>query len=269
MSDPTDADFSLLLWALSLFVAGLAWHLSNGWLRIAQRGPRMRSQWRALALSAAALGLGLNAALLLGLQAQPMAFPLGFHALGAAGLVVVSVLLCLPVVALPAVDTPLAWRLLLSGALLAVLALGLQVGWVHAAGFRPGVLWRPEVLAAAAMLLLVGLVMARWMAFSAACEATPRRLAWRLAAAVLGALTLLAGQELVSVAAGVGAQRGSLYDRQLHGTVLSLICGVLVPLVMAAMALDLWLRRQQRPRRGEAGLQPKKRRKRRHRIRTL
>jgi hypothetical protein len=267
MTDPSDADFSLLLWTLALFVAGLAWHLSNGWLRLMQPGATLRSQWRALALSAAALGGGLNAALVLGLQAQPLAFPLGFHALGALGLVFGSLLLCLPVVALPAAAT--AWRLVLSGVVLAILALGLQAGWVLAAGFRPGVLWRREVLAAAALVLLVGLVLARWMAFSAACEASPRRLAWRLAAAVLGAFTLMAGQELVSVAAGVSAQRGSLFQHQLHGTVLSLVCGVLVPLVMGAMALDLWLRRRQRPRRGEAGLQPKKRRKRRHRIRTL
>lgn len=268
MSDPSDADFSLLLWALGLFVAGLAWHLSNGWLRMAQSGPTLRSQWRALALAVAALGIGINAALLLGLQAQPMAFALGFHALGALGLVLGSLLLCLPVVALPAAGTSL-WRLLLSGAVLAVLALGLQAGWVLAAGFRPGVLWRRELLLAAAVVLLAGLMLARWMAFSPAVEASPRRLAWRLAAAVLGAVAVMVGQELVSMAAGLSAQRGSLYERQLHGTVLSLVCGVLVPLVMAAMVLDLWLRRQQRPRRGEAGLQPKKRRKRRQRMRTL
>jgi hypothetical protein len=268
MSETSDADFSMLLWALGLLVAGLAWHLSNGWLRIAQRGPTLRSQWRALALAAASLGLGLNAALVLGLEAQPLAFPLGFHALGGLGLVLGGLLMCVPVVVLPAVPTP-HWRLLLSGALMAVVALGLQAGWVLAAGFRPGVLWRREVLAAAALVLLVGLMLARWMAFSAATEAGPRRVAWRLAAAVLGGLTLMAGQQLVCVAAGLGAQRGSLYEGQLHGTVLGLVCGVLVPLVMAAMVLDLWLRRQQRPRRGEAGLQHKKRRKRRQRLRTL
>jgi hypothetical protein len=268
MSDTSDADFSLLLWALGLFVAGLAWHLSNGWLRIAQRGPTLRSQWRALALSVLSLGVGLNAALVLGLESQPLTFPLGFQTVVGLGLVLGGLLLCAPVVALPAAASSHG-RLLLSGALMAVVALGLQVGWVLAAGFRPGVLWRREVLAAAAVLLLVGLMLARWMAFSAATEASPRRVAWRLAAALLGAVTLMGGQLLVCVAAGLSAQRGSLYDGQLHGAVLSLVCGVLVPLVMAAMALDLWLRRQQRPRRGEAGLQLKKRRKRRHRMRTL
>ena len=268
MSDPGDTDFSLLLWTLGLLVAGLGWHLSNGWLRQAQPVLDLRGQWRALSLSAVALGVGLNAAVLLGLQAQPMAFVLGFHALGALGLVLASPLLCLPVVALPAATTT-AWRPLLSGALLAVMALLLQVGWVHAAGFRPGVLWRSEVLGAAALALLVGLMLARWMAFSAACEASPQRLAWRLAAVVLGAVTLMAGLELVAVAAGLDAQRGSLHERQLHGTVVSVVGGVLVPLLMAAMALDLWLRRQQRPRRGEAGLEPRQRRKRRQRMRTL
>ena len=268
MDDLNPADFSLLLWTLSLLVAGLCWHLSNGWLRMAQRGPNLRSQGRALALSAAALGTGLNAATVLGLTAQPLAFPVGFNALGGLGLVLGASLLCLPVVALPAGATR-PWRLLLSGALLAAVALGLQAGWVLAAGFRPGVLWRTEVLAAAATVLLVGLMMARWMAFSDVTEASPQHVAWRLAAAVLGAFTVMAGQQLVCVAAGLSAQRGSLFENQLHGTVLGLVCGVLVPLVMAAMGLDLWLRRQQRPRRGEAGLQPTKRHKRRQRMRTL
>lgn len=268
MSDPSDADFSILLWTLGLLVAGLAWHLSNGWLRMAQRETTLRSRWPALALSAGALGVGLNAALVLGLQAQPMPFGVGFHALGAAGLVLGAVLWCLPVVALPAA-APSLWRLLLSGALLAALALALQAGWVMTAGFRPGVVWQPQLLAAAAVVLLTGLLLARWMAFSEAAEASTRRVAWRLAAAVLASVTLMVGEELVSLAAGVGAQRGSLYEHQLPGTVLSLVCGVLVPLVMGAMVLDLWLRRQQQPRRGEAGLQPKKRRKRRQRLRTL
>lgn len=268
MTESSDTDFSLLLWTLGLLVAGLAWHLSNGWLRLAQRGPALLDQWRALALSAAALGIGINAAVVLGLTAEPLAFSVGFHALGALGLALGAVLLCLPVVALPAAATR-PWRLLLSGALLGAVALALQAAWVLAAGFRPGVVWRHEVLAAAAMVLLVGLTMARWMAFSEVTESSPRRLAWRLAAAVLGAVTLMAGQQLMHVAAGLSAQRGSLFDGQLHGTVLVLVCGVLVPLVMAAMALDLWLRRQQRPRRGEAGLAPRKRRKRRQRMRTL
>ena len=174
MTDPSNADFSLLLWTLALFVAGLAWHLSNGWLRLMHPGVTWRTQWRALALSAGALGLGLNAAMVLGLQAQPLAFALGFHRLGALGLVFASLLVCLPVVALPVVTTP--WRLVLSGAVLAMLALGLQAGWVLAAGFRPGVLWRPEVLAAAALVLLVGLVLARWMAFQP--PARPAHGAW-------------------------------------------------------------------------------------------
>ena len=268
MSDPSDADFSLLLWTLALLVAGLSWHLSNSWVRLAQRGPTLRSQWPALAQGAAALGLGLNAALVLGLQAQPLAFALGFHAFGALGLLLAALLVGAAVVALPAAGTQ-AWRLVASGVLMALLALGLQMGWVLAAGFRPGVLWRMGPLAAAGVVLAVGLVLARWMAFSAACEASPRRLAWRLGAAVLGAFALLGGQALVSMAAGLDAQRGSLFERQLHGTVLSLVCGVLVPLVMGALALDLWVRASQRPRRSESGLQPRPRRRKRRRMRTL
>lgn len=267
MTDPIDTDFSPLLWTLGLLVAGLAWHLSNGWLRVAQRGPTLCAQWPALLLAGGTLGLGLNAALVLGLQAQPMGFALGFMGLGSAGLLLLGWAGCAPVVMLPASGTR-AWQLLLSGASLAVLALALQVGWVLAAGFRPGVVWRHEVLAGAGVVQAMGLMLARWLAFSAASEASPRRAAWRGAGALLGGATVMAGLQLVVLAAGLDAQNGSLYEHQLPGTVLSVVAGVLVPLVMGAMVLDLWLRRLQRPRRGEAELQPRRRRKRR-RMRTL
>ena len=171
MSDPSDADFSLLLWTLALLVAGLSWHLSNSWVRLAQRGPTLRSQWPALAQGAAALGLGLNAALVLGLQAQPLAFALGFHAFGALGLLLAALLVGAAVVALPAAGTQ-AWRLVASGVLMALLALGLQMGWVLAAGFRPGVLWRMGPLAAAGVVLAVGLLVSLFQAITQINEAT-------------------------------------------------------------------------------------------------
>lgn len=266
MTEPSPADFSLLLWVLALLVAGLAWHLSNTWIRLAQKGPTLRSQWPELARAAASLGLGLNAALVLGLQAQPLAFALGFHAFAALGLVVSAFALAALVVALPAGANG-TWRLLASGALMAGLSLGLQMGWVMAAGFKPGVLWRPVPLAAAGVLLVTGLAMARWLAFSAPCEASPRRQVWRLGAALLGALTLLGGQVLVSIAAGLGAQRGSMFELHLHGLLLSLVCGVLVPLIMGALSLDLWV--QARQRRSDAALHPRRRYRKRRRMRTL
>lgn len=262
-----DTDFSLLLWLLATLVAALAVHLSQGWVRWAQRGPGLRQQWRALLLAAGVLGAGLTSATVLCMQAQPLPFPVGYRALAALGLWLGATLVCLPLVALPA-RVQRGWVLLGVGALLALLALGLQAGWVWAAGMRPGVLWRHELVAAAAVLLIIGLALAQWLAQAAAIQASERRMVWRMAAALLAALTLMAGQQVMTAAAALSTQRGSLFHDQLAGTVLSLVCGVLVPLVLATMALDLWLRKKQ-THRGEGGVYPHQRRKRRQRIRTL
>ncbi len=266
--DSFDADFSLLLWLLATLVAGLAVHLSQGWVRWAQRGPTLRRQWRAVLTAAGVLGAGLTSATVLCMQAQALPFPVGYSALPALGLWLGATLACVPLVALPA-RVQRTWALLGVGALLAVLALGLQAGWVWAAGFRPGVLWRRDFVAAAAVLLIIGMALAQWLAQATAIQASDRRMAWRMAAALLAALTLMAGQQVMTAAAALGTQRGSLFHDQLAGTVLSLVCGVLVPLVLATMALDLWLRRQHSHHSGEGEFDPQKRRKRRHRMRTL
>lgn len=277
MNDPADIQFSLLLWSLAITVAGLGWHLSNGWVRLSNAsvpltGRPWRERWQArlfvLSVAGGALGLGLNAALVLALEAQPLAFALRFNP-PLVGALMLAGLLGGALVVAPSLGAAPMWRLLLSGALLAALAVGLHAGWLRAAGFRPGVVWRTDALMAAAAVLGLGLMLARWLAFSAAVEASPRHVLWRLAAALLAALTLMAGQQAVLLAAGLEAQKASVGSGPLSGAVLSLVCGVLVPLVMAAMALDLWLRRQLRPRRGESGLQLQKRRKRRQRLRTL
>jgi hypothetical protein len=265
--ESSDTEFSMLLSALGAAVAAVAVFLAQGWVRVAQRSPALLRAWPALLMAAAALAAGLTSALVLGMQAQAMAYPVGYR-WWAAVLVPAAVLASLPVVMLVA-GSARAGVLAASGALLALVALGLQAGWVWAAGFRPGVLWRVELVAAAAVLLIVGLVMAQWMAYSAASQDSPRRTVWRLGAGLLTALTLMAGQQVMTVAAGLSAQNGSLYSGQLSGAVLSLLCGVLVPLVLVALTLDLWLRHQQRRRRGGGDFNPAKRRKRRHKMRTL
>lgn len=268
MSDSSSSEFSLLLWTLGVLVAALALHLSNGWVRMAQRGPTLRAQWPAVAMAGAALGLGLNAALVLGMQAQPLSFVVGYAWGPALLLWGLGLVVCLPVVALP-LAVRAAWALPASGVLLALLVLALDAGWVWAAGFRPGVIWRRDLLGAAAAVLLLLLPLARWLSFCAMGEDSPRRTVWRFVGVALAAVGVMAGEELLALAAGLGAQVGTIHQRQIPGTVLSLLAGVLLPLLMGAASLDLWLRRHQRRKRGAGDFQPMKRRKRRQRIRTL
>ncbi len=266
------AEFSVVMWALGGLVAALAVHLGQGWVRMAQRGASLRHEWRALLLASAVLALGLSSALELGLQAQPLAFPVGYRWLAVALLLPAAVLACAPAVVAVVLGGQGAWSnavLAGSGALLAAAALALQAGWVWAAGFRPGVLWRVELVAAAAVLVAVGFAVAQWLGHAPVFQASRRRVLWRIGAAVLAALTLMAGQQLMALAAGLQTQGASSYNGELPGTVLSLVCGVVVPLLLVAMILDLWLRRHQRRQRGHGDFNPGQRRKRRHKVRTL
>lgn len=264
----SDTEFSALLWVLGAVVAALAVHLGQGWVRMAQRGSTLRQEWRALLLAAAVLGLGVTSAIELGMQAQALLFPVGYGWLAMALLLPAAVLACAPA-AVAAVFGARPVALFASGALLAMATLALQAGWVWAAGFRPGVLWRVELVGAAAVLAVVGLALAQWIAFSPLFHLSPRRRLWRIAAAVLAALTLMAGQQLMSMAAGLDTQAASSHNGELPGTVMSLVCGVVVPLALVALTLDLWLRRHQRRHRGHGNFNPAQRRKRRHKMRTL
>lgn len=264
----SETEFSLLLWALGVFVAALAMHLGQSWVRRAQRGESLRHEWRGLLLAATVLGLGLTSAVELGMQAQALSFPVGYGWLAVAALLPAAVLACAPAVLAAAYSARTA-VLFGSGALLALAVLALQAGWVWAAGFRPGVLWRVEFVAAAAVLATVGLGLAQWMALAPVFQSSPRRSMWRIAAAALAALALMAGLQLMSLAAGLHTQGASSHSGELPGTMMSLVCGVIVPLALVALMLDLWLRRHQHRQRGHGNFNPTHRRKRRHKIRTL
>lgn len=267
-----EAEFSIFMWALGGLVAGLAVHLGQGWVRMAQRDASLRQAWRALLLASVVLGLGLSAALELGMHALPLAFPVGYRWLSVALLLPGALLACAPAVvavALGGQGASARLALLASGALLAAATLALQAGWVWAAGFRPGALWRGELVAAAAVLATVGLALAQWMGHGDAFQDSRRRALWRVGAAALAALTVMACQQLMALAAGLQAQAASSYTGELQGMALSLVSGVVMPLLLLALILDLWLRRHQRRQHGHGDFNPGQRRKRRHKVRTL
>ncbi len=268
MSDalqPTDS--SLLLWLLVAAVAMLAAHVAQGWVSIAQGKPGLRQQWPALLAAGTSLGTGLCAAVLLAVSAQGLLFAIGYRPLPAAGLWLSAMLGCTLLAGLLAATTR-AWMLLIGGMLLALLAAGVHFGWLWAAGFRPGIVWRREFMAAAVILMMVGVSAATWLSFSDILKDSERRTLWRAGAAALLGLSLAGGQELMIHAAGLRFQQGSIYEQVLPGIVLSLVAGVLVPLLLTVMAIDLVLRRPTRSRRSHT-FNPQRRRKRRHRVRTL
>jgi len=265
------SESSLLLWMLAAAVGVLATYVALGWVREAQRKPLLRDHWPAVLLSAAALGTGICSAMVLALSAEALVFPLGYP-LGRVFLLWGAAMVgCVPACYL-LVRSQRVLAIMGAGVLLAALAASVQMGWVWAVGFRPGVIWRMEFVAAAAVFLVMGFTAATWVSFSQAAREGRRRQLWRLGGAALLGLTLMAGQEILMAGAGLLAQVGSVYQREVPAALLCLAGGVVVPLVLSVMALDLELRRRARHRRGRDGsstLQLQKRRKKRHRVRSI
>ena len=269
---------SLLLWALAAAVAVLAAHVFLGWLREAQQRPALRASWLALLLAALTFGTGVCAAVALSISASPLGFSLGYRLLAVPALWLGAVVATL----LPAwwlMRRQNLWSFMGGGLLLGAGACVVTAGWLTAIGFRPGIYWRLPLVGGAAGLLVLGSMAALWVAFGGS-ETRRKAALWRIGAAVLLGMSLIGGQELLMAGAGLQAQVGSVFKDEVPSAVLALAGGVLAPLVMAVMALDLEMRRNldKRGGRSSSGSKgyggyssgvPTKRRRRKHRIRPL
>jgi len=263
-------DSSLLLWAMAAVVMMLATHLFVAWIRRAQGNQSWRQNVGPVLLAGGALGLGMTSAMVLAMSAEALSFPLGYRWLAVPVLALAPPLMCLPA----------AWWLVKrqnwlalvgAGLLLALVALAVQVGWILAAGLRPGIRWNFVLLGAAGALQFLGFVAALWLAYSDASSDGARKTLWRVGAAALLTITLLTGQEVVVSAIGLLSQVGSIYQREASSTWLCLVAGALVPTLMAVMSLDVFLRTsgERRRRHGTVELNMPKRRKRRRKYRAL
>lgn len=244
----TSVESSLLMWALAALIVGMGAHVLLGWMRQAQE----ELEWdfgrvRQVALGSAAFGTALSVAIPLGLAGEALGFPLGYNAAFAAGLwlaaiVLVALLALVPVWREEAVSAAGA------GVLLGLAITALQVGWMLAVGFRPGVQWQKAFVTAAALVSAAGTGTAMAIAFPYGERARSYSYSWRVAAAGLIALSFLAGFALVLYAAELPTQIGSVYRHELPGGAISLIGGGLLPIVLLLLVMDLETRRRQRRR---------------------
>ncbi len=265
-SAPNPTDSSLLLWLVAAVVAMLGAHVALRWALLARRARPLWRQWPALLAAGTAFGMALTSAMLLATAAQGLMFPIGYQPLWVVGLWLGTWLACIPLfVALAASDR--WWVVVPVAVLLAGVAVGQQLGWLTAAGFRPGIVWRPTPLAAGVLLEVIGLAAAAWIVFTPVARDSQRRRWWMLGAAVMAGLSVAGGQELLSVAAGLEYQVDSIYRNRVPNSVLCLVAGVLAPLGLVLASVDLMLRAPLRS--GTSGDGTRRRRKRRHRIRAL
>jgi NO-binding membrane sensor protein with MHYT domain len=254
----------LLLWALAAIVAGLAGYVGLGWLQRAQRSVGLQQVWPGLLIAGFTLGSGICGSSVLMLAGEPLNFALGFDGWLAAALWV-GAMAGSTLVAFLLTRGGQWWAVIGSALIFAAVICAVQYGWIAAVGFRPGLKWRSEIVSGAVMVVMVAACIALWVAFSDSDERSRSRSRWRIGAAVVLALGLVAGQEVMNMASGLLKQKGSVYQAVLPASVLSLVCGVLLPMVLGAMAMDLSLR-SHRKRRSKNTFAPKPRsRSRRHR----
>lgn len=247
-SDAFSLQSSLLMWALSALIVLLATHVMLGWMRQAQE----EWEWdlgrlRQVSIAGATFGTALSVAIPLGLAGEALGFPVGYNPLAALGLwlgtmFIVTLLALVPV-----------WReegasAAGAGLLLGLLLTGLQLAWIMAAGFRPGIRWDPMFVGAAAVVSAAGSSTAMALAFPYGDRARNYRYSWRIASAGLIGLSFLAGYALLLYAADMNTQIGSVYRYELPGSMLSLLGGALLPIVLLLMVMDLETRRKQRRR---------------------
>jgi hypothetical protein len=266
-------DWSLLLWLMAAVVSLLASHLFIAWVRRAQGLLRSLDAVGPALLASGALAVGLSSSMVLALGAEGLSFPLGYRWLALPVLLLGAFAGCLPA----------AWwltrrqnllALIGAGLLISLVSLAVQAGWLFSAGFRPGLRWNIPLASGAGIIALAGYTAAMWLAYSDGSSHGARRTLWRLGAAALMVLTMVASQEVLITSAGLSAQVGSIYKGELAATWMALAAGAVVPTVMSLLVLDVVLRNhgeRQKSRRSPTGveLDLPKRRKRRRKYRTL
>ena len=241
------ADSSLLMWVLAAISAIMTGSICQGWLRQAQQTPSLRKNWLASVISAAVLGTGFTAAVVLALSAESLPFPVGFRLRDAPLLWLGSMVAFWP--ALAFLGCYFRWpAVLLGGLMLGLITVLLPVGWVYAAGFRPGIVWRFEAGAMAAGAAVVGMWVSLWLSFTESSRSAHRSTMARVGAALLMGLTVLAGQQMLMAGTNLPAQVGSVFRTEVPSSLLCLVLGVMVPLLWSLLMLDLRLRRQEQRR---------------------
>ena len=237
----------MLMWFLAAISAIMTASICQGWLRQAQLTPTLKKNWKASIIGAAVLGTGFTTAVVLALAAEALPFPLGYRLRDVPLLWLGSMIAFWPPLAL--LGCRFRWPAVIAGGvLLGIVTVLLPLGWINAAGLRPGVTWRYEAGAAAAFTAVAGMCIALLLTFSESAHVSRRRPMVSLGAALLMGLTVLASQQILMAGTNLPAQVGSVFRTEVPSSLLCLVMGVLVPLVWSLLLLDLRLRRQEQRR---------------------
>jgi diguanylate cyclase (GGDEF)-like protein len=228
-----------LMLLLAFAVATLASYVS---LDLARRVRVVRTRSGGLWLfgAAAALSLGIWSSQVIGIAAEPLPFALGFD--GVDSLTAWAVALAVGLVGLGAVSGKIATHVRVG---LGAFALGTGVVGAHvisfnALGLQPGVDWQLASIVAAVAGACGGCMMALGAFFRGGDRSKPPTVPWQATAALVLGATLVGSQQLVTGAAGLGAQTGSLHVERIASSTLALFASVgSIPVLVVGLILSI------------------------------
>ena len=245
-----------LLLLLGLAVSTLASYVA---LDLARRVRVLRTRTGALWLlgAAMALSLGIWSCQIIGIAAEPMAFPLGYDGIDSLTAWAVAVLVGLAGLGAVSgrVATPVGVGL---GAFaLGAGAVGAHVVALNSLGLQPGISWHALPLVAAVSGACGGCMMALGAFFRGGDRTRPATVPWQATAALVLGATLVASQQLVIGAAGLGEQTASLNADRIASTTLAMFASVgSIALLLVGLILSILEARLRRSlRRAETELQ--------------
>ena len=245
-----------LLLLLGLAVSTLASYVA---LDLARRVRVLRTRTGTLWLlgAAMALSLGIWSCQIIGIAAEPMAFPLGYDGIDSLTAWAVAVLVGLAGLGAVSgrVATPVGVGL---GAFaLGAGAVGAHVVALNSLGLQPGISWHALPLVAAVSGACGGCMMALGAFFRGGDRTRPATVPWQATAALVLGATLVASQQLVIGAAGLGEQTASLNADRIASTTLAMFASVgSIALLLVGLILSILEARLRRSlRRAETELQ--------------
>jgi diguanylate cyclase len=214
-----------LMLCLALAVSALASYVA---LDLARRVRVLRTGAGALWLlgAASAMALGIWSSQVIGIDAEPLAFPIGYD--GFATLGVWAAALVASLAGLGAVSGRVATpgRVGFGAFALGIGAVGTHALSLAPIGLTPGIEWQLLPFVAAFAGAAGGCMAALGAFFRGGDRTKPATPGWQATSALVFAISLVASQQLVLGAAGIGDQLGSANAERLTSTTLTLFASI-------------------------------------------
>jgi len=245
-----------LMLLLALAVSTLASYVA---LDLARRVRVLRTRTGGLWLlgAAMALSLGIWSSQIIGIAAEPLAFPIGYDSWDS--LIAWMVAIAVGLAGLGAVSGRIAThvRVGLGAFALGTGIVGAHVVSLNSLGLQPGISWQVLPLVAAVSGACGGCMMALGAFFRGGDRSKPPTVPWQVTAALVLGVTLVGSQQLVTGAAGLGEQSASLHAERIASTTLALFASVgSIALLVVGLILSILEARLRRSlRRAENELQ--------------